>query len=112
MKVTTKVVNQKGEFLGSVIRVHLPSMENVLTLAKDVLFPLGVTAAAYVAIQKKIYGSGATTLIFSNEELDILKIVEFLKDFGLLIKGASETVENEMKKQKGWFLGVLAATFY
>ena len=33
-----------------------------------------------------------------------------LEESYLLIKGISETVENEVKKQKGGFLGILAAT--
>ena len=52
-----------------------------------------------------------TTLIFSNEELDdIMKIVKSLQEGGLLIKGVSEIVENEVKEQKCGFLGMLAAT--
>ena len=49
-------------------------------LAKCVLIPLGLTAAAATtdaAIKKKIFGSGMTTLIISNEEMnDIIKIVK------------------------------------
>ena len=44
------------------------------------MFPLGLSAgmlAADVAIQKKIYGSGITALIISNEKMgDIIKIVK------------------------------------
>ena len=39
-----------------------------LPLAKSVLIPLGLSSgmsAAYVTIQKKIYGSGTTPLIIS-----------------------------------------------
>ena len=84
------------------MRVGLPLVKNVLTpLAKNVLLPLGATAAAsasYTAIQKKIYGSGTKALIFSNEEFnDVIKIVKSLKGSVLLIKGVSETVENEIK---------------
>ena len=32
---------------------------------------------------------------------DILKIVKFLEDSGLLLKGVSKTIQNEAKKQKG-----------
>ena len=75
----------------------LPLMRNVLTpLAKSVLAPLGLTAAASAtdaAMQKKIFGSGMTILIFSNEELDdIMKIVKSLEKAGLLIKGVNEAV--------------------
>ena len=46
-------------------------MKVAITLAKNVLAPLGVTAAASAidaGIQTKIHGSGATTLIISNED--------------------------------------------
>ena len=81
-------------------------IENVLKpLAKNVLIPLGLTAAASetdAAIHKKMFGSGFTTLIISNEEmLDIMKIVKYPVDFGLLIKGVSETIQNEATKQRG-----------
>ena len=42
---------------------------------------------------KKILGSGTTTLILLNEEMeDIMEIVKSLKDSGLLLKGVSETI--------------------
>ena len=64
--------------------------------------------AADAAIQKKIYGSGTTALIISNEEMeDIMKIVKLHKESGLLIKGISETIKNEAKEQKGGFLPML-----
>ena len=59
------------------------------------------------AIQKKNLGSGMTTLTFSNEEInDIMKIVRCHEDAPSLIQHASETVENEVKKQRRWFLGM------
>ena len=78
-------------------------MENVLTiLAANVLMTSGLTAAMSAtdsAIQKKIYGSGKTALIISNEEMnDIIKIVKYLEEFDLLIKGFKETIQNEAKK--------------
>ena len=36
-----------------------------------------------------------------------MKIVKSPVDSGLLIKGASETIENEATEQKGWFLRML-----
>ena len=39
-----------------------------------------------------------------------MKIVKSLEGAGLLTKGITETVENEVKEQKGGFLGMLAAT--
>ena len=52
-----------------------------------------------------------TTLIISNDEIeDIIKIVKSLEDSGLLLKGVTETVQNEVKKQKGGFLSMLLCT--
>ena len=36
---------------------------------------------------------------------DILKIVKFLEDSGILLKGVTETIKNESKEQKGGTLG-------
>ena len=60
---------------------------------------------------KKILGFGKTTLIISNDEMeDIIKIVKSLEDSGLLLKGVSETIQNEAKEQKGGFLSMLFGT--
>ena len=70
----------------------------IKALAKSVLNPLGLTAAASAAdagIHKKILRSGnMTTLIISNDEIhDIIKIVKSLEDSCLLVKGIAETVQ-------------------
>ena len=53
-------------------------------------------------------GSGATTLIISNDEMgDILKIVKSLEDSGVLLEGVSETIQHEAKEQRGGFLSML-----
>ena len=84
----------------------LPLMKSVLMpLVKSVLLSLGLsagTSAADAAIQKKIFGSGTTALMISNE--DIMKIVKSLEESGLLVKEISETIKNETKKQRGGFL--------
>ena len=72
----------------------LPLIKDVFTpLAKSVLIPLGLTVAASAtdaAIQKNIFGSGTTTLIISNKEMeDIVKIIKLLEESRLLIKGIS-----------------------
>ena len=95
-----------GRLLGSLLRTRLPLMKSVIKpLAKSVLLPLGLTAAASAAdalIHKKILGSGHnnnTTLIISNDEMDdILKIVKSLEDSGVLLKGVSEKIQNEAKE--------------
>ena len=107
-----------GSLLGSLLRTGLPLMKSVIKpLAKSVLIPLGLTAAASAAdagIHKKILGSdhsNNTTLIRSNDEMDdILKILKYLEDSGLLLKGFSETIQNEAKEQKGGFLSMLLGT--
>ena len=105
-----------GRILGPLLRTGLPSMKSVIKpLAKSVLVPLGLTAAASAAdagIHKKNLGSGQnTTLIISNDEMeDILKIVKYLEDSGLLLKGVNETIKNEAKEQKGGFLSTLLGT--
>ena len=57
-------------------------------------------------------GSGNTTIriISDNEMEDIIKIVKSLEDSGLLLKGVTETVQNEVKEQKGGFLSMLLGT--
>ena len=104
---TKKIIGQKGGYLGNLLgllmKVSLSLLKNVLTLlAKSVLLPFGLTAvtdATDAAIQKNIYGSGMTTLIISNKEMkDIMNIVKYLEESGLLIKVVSETIENEAKE--------------
>ena len=46
-----------------------------------------------------------TILIISNDEIhDIIKIIKSLEDSGLLLKGVTATVQNEVKEQKEDFL--------
>ena len=83
-------------------------MKNVLIpIVKIILVPselVGATSATDAAFQNKIYGSGMVTLIISNQEVkDIIKIVKHLEESDLLIKGVSETIENEAKEQNGQF---------
>ena len=60
---------------------------------------------------KKIHGSGTTTLIISNEEInDIIKIVQVLEDSNILLKRVTTTIKNETKEQKGEFLIMLLGT--
>ena len=41
---------------------------------------------------------------------DIIKTVKSLADSGLLLKGVSETIQNESRKQKGGFFSMLLST--
>ena len=106
-----------GRLLGILLKTRLPLIKNVIKpLAKSVLVPLGLTVATSAAdagIHKKILGSGHnnnTVLIISNDEINIIKIVKSLEDSGLLLKGVTQTVQNEVKKQKRGFLSMLLGT--
>ena len=104
-----------GKLLGPLLKTGLPLIKNVITpLAKSVLILLGLTAAASspdAGIHKKILGSGNTTLITSNKDMeDLIKIVKFLEDFGLLLKRVTESVQTEVTEQKGGFLSMLPGT--
>ena len=60
---------------------------------------------------KKKHGSGTTTLITSNEEMnDIMKIVQALEDSNVLLKGVTKTIKNETEKQKGRLLSIILST--
>ena len=69
----------------------------ITPIAKSVLIPWGLTAAASAAdagIHKNILGSGNTTLVVSNDEIwDIIKIAKSLEDSGLLLKWVTEIVQ-------------------
>ena len=95
-----------GRLLGPLLKRGLQLVKNVITpLAKSVLIPLGLTvAAADAVIHKKILGSGNTTLVISNEEMNDIKIVQALEDSNILLKGVTKTIENETKEQKRGFL--------
>ena len=41
---------------------------------------------------------------------DLIKIVKSLEDCGLLLKGVTESVQNEVKEQKGGFFSMLLGT--
>ena len=73
-----------GRPLGPLLKIGLPLRKHVpKPLAKSVIIPLGLTAAAATdsANQKKILGSDTKTLIILNEEKnDIMKILSSLKN--------------------------------
>ena len=66
MKVTVPLGSLLSKIAGLLMKVVVP-------LAKNILAILGITAAASAidaGIQKKVYGSGITTLTISNQEMD------------------------------------------
>ena len=106
-----KKIIQSGGFLGKLLsKLAGPLMKVTMPLAKNLLAPLGLTAAMSVidvSIQKKIHGSGATKgarikLIIEQDDMnDIITIIEALENSG---------IENETKEQRGGFLSMLLGT--
>ena len=84
-----------------------------MPLAKNVLAPLGLTAAMsaiYGSIQKKIDGLGVKLIIEEEDMQDIINIIKELENSDILLKGVSKTIENEIKEQRGGFLSMLLGT--
>ena len=103
-KAQISKIIQSGGFLGKLLG---PLLKTGLPVLKSVIRPLGLlgltaaSSAIDAGIQKKIYGSGTTTLVISNEEInDIMKIVQALEDSGILLIGVTKTIKNETKEQK------------
>ena len=87
---------KKVESRGLVLTTGLFLMKNELKMlmAKNVLIPLGLTAASATDtdIQKKVFGSGMATLTILNKKMD------------------NETIKNKLKALKNGFLGMLLNT--
>ena len=117
-KVQISKIIQSGGFLGSLLSpLAGPLMKVAIPLIKNVLAPLGITAAAsaiHAGIHKYIYGSGSpssTTLIISNKETNnIIKIVQALEYSNILLKGVTKTMKNGTKERKGGFVSILLGT--
>ena len=95
----SKIIQSEG-FLGSLLsKLAGPLMKVAVPSAKNILAPLGITAAPSAkdaGIQKKTHRT--TTLIISNEEMnDLIKIVQALED-SILLKGFTKTIKNETKE--------------
>ena len=88
-------------------------MKVAMPLAKNVLTPLGLTAAMSAidrSMQKKIHGSGVKLIIEQEDMKDIMKIIKALESSGILLKRVSKTIKNETKEQRGGFLNMLLGT--
>ena len=113
-KAQIKKLIQSGGFLGKLLsKLAGPLMKVAMPLAKNVLTPLGLTAAISAidgSIQQKIHGSGVKLIIEQEGMKDIMKIIKALENFGILLKGVSKTIKNETKEQRGGFLSMLLGT--
>ena len=113
-KAQIKKIIRSGGFLGMLFsKLVGPLMKVALPLAKNVLAPLGLTAAMSAidgSIQKKIHGLGVKLIIEQEDMKDIMKIIEAPENSGILLKGVSKTIENETKEQRGGSLSMLLGT--
>ena len=119
-KAQIKKLIQSGGFLGKLLsKLAGPLMKVAMPLAKNILAPIGLTAAMSPidgGIQKKMHGSEATKgagvkLIIEQEDMnDIMKIIKALENSGILLKGVSKAIKNETKEQNGGFLSMLLGT--
>ena len=99
-----KKLTQSGGFLGKLLsKLAGPLMKVAMPLAKNVVAPLGLTAAMSAidgSIQKKIHGSGIKLIIEEDDMNDIMKIIEALENSGILLKGVTKMIENETKNKE------------
>ena len=113
-KPQIKKIIQSGGFLDKLLsKLAGPLMKVALPLAKNVLAPLGLTAAMSAidgSIQTKIHGSGVKLIIEQEGMNDIMKIIKAVENSGILLKGVSKAIKNETKEQKGGFLSMLLGT--
>ena len=96
-KAQIKKLIQSGGFLGKLLsKLAGPLMKVAMPLAKNVLAPLGLTAAMSAidgGIQKNIHGSGIKLIIEEEDVQDIIKIIKELENSDILLKGVSKTIE-------------------
>ena len=81
-----------------------------MPLAKNVLAPLGLTAAMSAidgSIQKEIHGSEIKLIIGEEDMQGIIKTIKELENSDILLKGVSKTIENEIKEQRRGFLSMI-----
>ena len=114
-KAQLKKLIQSGGFLGKLLsKLAGPLMKVAIPLAKNVLAPLGLTAAMSAidgSIQKKkMRGSGVKLIIEQEDMNDVMKIIAGLENSGILLKGVTKTIENETKEQRGGFFSMLLGT--
>ena len=93
-KSQIKKLIQSGGSLGNLLsKLAGQLMKVAIPLAKNVLAPLGLTAAMSAidgSIQKEMRGEGIKLIIEQEEMNDIMKIIEALENSGILLKGVKK----------------------
>ena len=103
-KAQIKKLIQSGGFLGKLLsKLADLLMKVAMPLAKNVLAPLGLTAAMSAidgGIQKKMRGEGIKLIIEQEDMNDIMKIIEALENSGISIKGVKKQLKMKLKNKK------------
>ena len=109
-KAQISKIIQSGGFLGSLLsKLACPLMKAAVPLAKNILAPLGITAAASAidaGIQKNTRFRNNNFNNFERRN----KRHKVLEDSNILLKRVTTTIKNETKEQKGEFLIMLLGT--
>ena len=85
-------LNNNSIIINLLSKLAKPLMKVAMPLAKNVLAPLGLTAAVSAidgSIQKKIHGSRVKLIIEQEDMKAIMKIIKVLENSGILLKGVS-----------------------
>ena len=103
-KAQIKKLIQSGGFLGKLLgKLAGPLMKVAMPLAKNVLAPLGLTAAMSAiddGIQKKMKGEGIKLIIEQEHMNDIMKIIKALENSGILLKGVKKQLKMKLKNKE------------
>ena len=95
---------QSGGFLGKILSSIIENWIAIIKISHKTTWIIGFNNCKFrnrCRSSKKIYGSGTTTLITSNEEMnDIMKIVQALKTSGILLKGVTKTIKIKRENKK------------
>ena len=99
---------QSGRFLvkllGRLLQTGLPLLKSVIK-PFGLLGLIAVSSAIVGGVQKKIYGSGKTTGIISNKEINnIMKIVQALEDSGILLKSIKQLKMKQKSIKEVFFI--------
>ena len=101
-KAQISKIIQSGGYLGSLLsKLAGPLMKVAVTLAKNILAPLGIMAAASAidaGIQKKWFKDNDFNNFKQRQNNDIIKIVQALKDSNISLKGVTKIIKNKIKE--------------
>ena len=100
-KVQINKIIKEGGNLGRLLMSFLPKLiKPAISIGKNILAPLGLSAAisdTNAAIQKKMYGSGITTLIIYNDDInDLIKIVTALEEHDIMEKIKDKNIKSNI----------------